>query len=165
MALRRWFSHYSVAGCFLLLEEHKVNRRLKLLRDVDVFSLSVGDEVAAASRIRDLVGLFLHVYRLRWYILLWTFFKIMGVVKLCVIDLQFLERHLHSLLLFLLLRKALANCLAEMINKGLGTLVFCSEGVFFLNGLWFWLGCKSNGVAVELKKHFLLFRVSYSNSC
>lgn len=165
MALRRWFSHYSVTWCFLLLEEHEVYRCLKLFRDVDALCLGVGNEVAAAARIRDLVGLFLHVDRLRWYILLWTFFKIMRVVELCVIDLQFLERHLHSLLLFLLFRKAFADGLAEMINKGLGTLVFCPKGVFFLNGLVFWLSCKSNGVAVEFKKHFLLFRVSYSNSC
>ena len=51
MALWRWFSHYSIAGCFLLFEEHKIDRCLKLLGDIDAFSLGVGNEVAAAARI------------------------------------------------------------------------------------------------------------------
>ena len=51
MALWRWLSHYSIARCFLLFEEHKIDGCLKLLGDIDAFSLGVGNEVAAAARI------------------------------------------------------------------------------------------------------------------
>lgn len=165
MALWRWFSHYSIAWCFLLLEEHNVDRRLKFLRDVDAFSLSVGNEVTATARIRYLVWLFLHVDSLRRHIFLLTLFEIMGIMILRIIDLQFLERHFQSLLLFLLLRKAFTDGLSEMIDKSLGALVFCPKiRVFFLSRLGFWFSCECNGIAVELKKHFVLFWISYSNS-
>lgn len=149
MALWRWLSHNSIAWCFFLLEEHEVDGRLKFLRDVDAFSFSVGNEVTATARIRYLVWLFLHVDRLRWHIFLLAFFEIMGIVILRVIDLQFLERHLQSLLFFLLLRKAFTDGLSEMIDKSLGTLVFCPKiKVFFLNRLGFWFCCECNGIAV-----------------